>query len=148
MSSVDPGQSNGQAYWRSLDELTDTAEFRSFMHREFPSGASDLLDGTNRRSFLRIMGASMALAGLGVGGCRRWPEEKIAPYANRPEGTTPGEVRYYASMLEMEGVASGILVASNDGRPTKIEGNQQHPTSHGATTAFTQAAILDLYDPE
>ena len=148
MSSVDPGQSNGQAYWRSLDELTDTAEFRSFMHREFPSGASDLLDGTNRRSFLRIMGASMALAGLGVGGCRRWPEEKIAPYANRPEGTTPGEVRYYASMLEMEGVASGILVASNDGRPTKIEGNQQHPTSHGASTAFTQAAILDLYDPD
>ena len=148
MSSVDRGQSNGQAYWRSLDELTDTAEFRSFMHREFPSGASDLLDGTNRRSFLRIMGASMALAGLGVGGCRRWPEEKIVPYANRPEGTTPGDVRYYASILEMEGVASGILVASNDGRPTKIEGNQQHPTSHGASTAFTQAAILDLYDPD
>ena len=73
MSSLGNANENGQAYWRSLDEVADTPEFRSFMHREFPSGASELLDGGDRRHFLRIMGASMALAGMGIGGCRRWP---------------------------------------------------------------------------
>lgn len=148
MSSLGNDNKNGQAYWRSLDEVADTPEFRSFMHREFPSGASELLDGGDRRHFLRIMGASMALAGMGVGGCRRWPEEKIAPYANRPEGTMPSEARYYASMLELGGVASSILVTSYDGRPTKIEGNDSDPNVKGASTAFTQASILDLYDPD
>ena len=148
MSSLGNGNNNGQAYWRSLDEVADTPEFRSFMHREFPSGASELLEGGDRRHFLRIMGASMALAGVGIGGCRRWPEQKIAPYANRPEGTMPGEARYYASMLDLGGAASGILVTTYDGRPTKIEGNSTHPTVHGASTAYTQASILDLYDPD
>ena len=148
MSSLGNPKGNGQAYWRSLEELADTPEFRSFMHREFPSGASELLDGTDRRHFLRIMGGSMALAGLGVTGCRRWPEEKIVPYANRPEGTMPGDVRHYASMLEVGGIASGILVASYDGRPIKIEGNLSHPYGAGGSTSFTQAAILDLYDPD
>lgn len=148
MSSLGNGNNNGQTYWRSLDEVADTPEFRSFMHREFPSGASELLDGGDRRHFLRIMGASMALAGMGIGGCRRWPEEKIAPYANRPEGTMPSEARYYASMLELGGVASSILVTSYDGRPTKIEGNDSDPNILGASTSFTQASILDLYDPD
>ncbi|MDG2095069.1 MAG: TAT-variant-translocated molybdopterin oxidoreductase [Phycisphaerales bacterium] len=148
MSSLGTPKGNGQAYWRSLEELSDTPEFRSFMHREFPSGASELLDGTDRRHFLRIMGGSMALAGLGVTGCRRWPEEKIVPYSSRPEGSMPGQVEHYASTLEVGGVASGILVASYDGRPIKIEGNKAHPTGNGGSTAFTQAAILDLYDPD
>ena len=79
----------GREYWRSLEQLSDTPEFREFLHREFPAGASELL-GEDRRQFIKIMGASMALAGLGLAGCRRWPDEEIAPYARRPDGQDPG----------------------------------------------------------
>ena len=90
----------------------------------------------------------MALAGLGVGGCRRWPREHIVPYAHRPEGTMPGVPEHYASCFDFGGIAQGVLVTSNDGRPTKIEGNPEHPDNRGSSDAFTQAAILDLYDPD
>lgn len=144
MSSVN----HGPAYWRSLEEVADTPEFREFMYREFPSGAEALLDGHDRRGFLKIMGASMALAGAGLTGCRRWPEEVIAPYANRPEGIVPGVAQQYASVVEHAGVATGVLVTSYDGRPTKLEGNPEHSGSGGALTAWQQATILDLYDPD
>jgi molybdopterin-containing oxidoreductase family iron-sulfur binding subunit len=116
---------------------------------EFPEGAGELLaTGSDRRHFLKIMGASMALAGLGVAGCRRWPKEHIVPYAHRPEGTMPGIPEQYASSFDFGGISHGVLVTSNDGRPTKIEGNPLHPDSQGATDAFTQVEILDLYDPD
>ncbi len=143
-----PSVNKGPAYWRSLDEVADTPEFRDFMYREFPSGAEALLDGHDRRGFLKIMGASMALAGAGLTGCRRWPEEIIAPYANRPEGMVPGVPKQYASIVENAGVATGVLVTSHDGRPTKLEGNPGHPGSHGALTGWQQATVLDLYDPD
>ena len=145
MSSV---KSTGPTYWRSLDEVADTPEFRTFMHREFPAGASELLEGTDRRGFLRLMGASMALAGAGLTGCRRWPKEHIAPYAARPEGMIPGKATQYASIVEIAGVATGILATTHDGRPTKLEGNPGHPGSLGALTGQQQAMILDLYDPD
>jgi molybdopterin-containing oxidoreductase family iron-sulfur binding subunit len=148
LSGVPPNQGTGRAYWRSLEHLADTPEFREFMHREFPAGASELLDSGDRRHFLKIMGASLAFAGLGLAGCRRWPEQHIAEYAHRPVGRDPGTPVQYATMMELAGVASGLLATSYDGRPIKIEGNPDHPTSRGAADAFAQASILDLYDPD
>ncbi len=139
---------SGAQYWRSLDHLADTPEFRQFMHREFPAGASELLDSDDRRQFLKIMGASMALAGMGLAGCRRWPDEKIAPYANRPVNRDPGVPVHYATCMELAGVAMGLLATTFDGRPTKLEGNPDHPTSRGAADRFAQASVLDLYDPD
>jgi len=148
MSSMNRRSQAGQAYWRSLEEYAETDEFRAFMHREFPAGASELLDSEDRRHFLKIMGASMALAGMGLAGCRRWPEQEIAPYASRPADRAPGEPEYFATCRDMAGVAAGLLVTSHDGRPTKIEGNPEHPANQGATDAFSQAYILNLYDPD
>jgi molybdopterin-containing oxidoreductase family iron-sulfur binding subunit len=143
-----PARPVGPSYWRSLDHLADTAEFREFMHREFPAGASELLDSGARRHFLKIMGASMALAGLGLAGCRRWPEEKIVPFASRPVGRDPGVPVDYATCQELGGVARGVLATTYDGRPTKVEGNPSNPASAGAADSFAQASILDLYDPD
>ncbi len=149
MSSVKKQKNTGRTWWRSLDEVVESPLFQKKVHDEFPDGASELLaTGNDRRHFLKIMGASMALAGLGVGGCRRWPKENIVPYAHRPEGTMPGIAEQYATCFDFGGVSQGVLVTSNDGRPTKIEGNPSHPDSRGATDSFTQAAILDLYDPD
>jgi MoCo/4Fe-4S cofactor protein with predicted Tat translocation signal len=137
----------GRTYWRSLDELADTPEFRTFMHREFPAGASELME-EDRRSFMKVMGASLALAGVGLAGCRRWPEQHVLPYAERPEGTAPGVSDQFATMMELGGFALGQVVTSYNGRPTKIEGNTKHPGSHGGTTRYGQATVLDLYDPD
>ncbi len=149
MSSVNESTQCGKMWWRSLDEVVELPQFKKQLQAEFQEGSRDLLaSGNDRRHFLKIMGASMALAGLGVGGCRRWPKEHIVPYAHRPEGTMPGVQEHYASCFDFGGIAQGVLVTSNDGRPTKIEGNPEHPDSRGASDAFTQAAILDLYDPD
>ena len=149
MSSVNGSNTNGRMWWRSLDEVVSFDANNSNLTDEFPEGSSELIaTGEDRRHFLKIMGASMALAGLGVAGCRRWPKEHIVPYAHRPEGTMPGIPEQYASCFDFGGISQGVLVTSNDGRPTKIEGNPEHPDSQGATDAFTQAAILDLYDPD
>jgi len=148
MPSVNGSGSDGRRYWRSLSEVADTDEFRDFMFKEFPAGSEALLDGPDRRGFLKVMGASMVLAGAGLTGCRRWPREVIAPYANRPAGTIPGAAEHYASIVEHEGVAIGTLVTCYDGRPTKLEGNPDHPGSLGALTGWQQATVLDLYDPD
>lgn len=141
-------QKSGPRYWRSLEDYADTPEFREMMHREFPAGASELLDGGDRRHFLKIMGASMALAGVGLAGCRRWPEEEIRPYAHRPENRDPGVPVHYATSMEIAGISQGLLVTSYDGRPIKIEGNPDHPLNRGATDAIAQASVLNLYDPD
>jgi len=133
-----------KAYWRSLDELADNPEFRRFVENEFPAHADEMLE-PSRRGFLKIMGASMALAGMTA--CR-WPEEEIVPFASRPAGYTPGEPRQYATAMELGGVALGLLATSYDGRPIKIEGNPTHPASLGATNVFAQASVLELYDPD
>jgi molybdopterin-containing oxidoreductase family iron-sulfur binding subunit len=136
----------GRDYWRSLDELAETPEFLEMLHREFPQGASELLDPVSRRTFARLMGASLALAG--VSACTRQPAEKILPYVKQPEEIVPGKPLYYATAVPMAGYAQPVLVESHEGHPTKIEGNPDHPVSRGATDAFTQAAILGLYDPD
>ncbi len=132
-----------QSYWRSLEELADTPEFRALVQAEFPNAAA--MSGPSRRQFLKLMGASLALAG--VAACR-WPKEKIAPFAQRPEGRTPGVPVQYATAMEIGGAAQGLLVTSYDGRPIKIEGNPLHPTNRGATDAIAQASVLELYDPD
>ena len=134
-------------YWRSLDELEQTKEFEEFLHREVPEQASEWFDPISRRTFLRLMGASLALAGLGA--CTRQPEEKIVPYAAKPpEELIPGIPLFYATAMTHGGFATGLLVESHMGRPTKVEGNPQHPASLGATNIFAQASVLDLYDPD
>ncbi len=135
----------GKEYWRSLEELAETPEFKEFLQREFPEGASELSDAMSRRQFLTLMGASMALAGLM--GCRR-PVEKIVPYVKAPENVIPGVPKYYATTMPLGLNATGLLVESHEGRPTKIEGNEKHPASLGAAGVFQQASILNLYDPD
>jgi MoCo/4Fe-4S cofactor protein with predicted Tat translocation signal len=136
----------GRLYWRSLGELADTPEFREYLHREFPEQASEWNDPKGRREFLKLMSASLALAG--VGACTKQPREAIVPYVRQPEETIPGRPLFYATAIPMAGVAAPVLVESHLGRPTKVEGNPDHPASQGATDAFTQAAVLDLYDPD
>jgi MoCo/4Fe-4S cofactor protein with predicted Tat translocation signal len=136
----------GKEFWRSLDELADTPAFRTLVEREFPQGASEMIDPVTRRTFLKIMGASLALAG--VTGCTYQTRQYIAPFDRAPEGRVPGIPLYYASTVNLGGYGAGVLVKSNDGRPTKIEGNPRHPASLGATDIFTQASILQMYDPD
>jgi molybdopterin-containing oxidoreductase family iron-sulfur binding subunit len=136
----------GRAYWRSLEELAETPEFHAFLAREFPRQAAPLDGALDRRGFLKLMSASLALAGLGA--CTRQPAETIMPYATAPEDLVPGEPLFYATAMPLAGGATGVLVESHMGRPTKIEGNPLHPASLGATDAFAQASILTLYDPD
>lgn len=137
---------HGPEYWRSLDELAQTPDFQAWAQNEFAPGAPEWHDPLSRRRFLQLMGASLALAGLGA--CTRQPEEKIVPYIQAPEGLIPGKPLFFATAMPGSGGAQGILVESHMGRPTKIEGNPQHPASLGATEALTQASILSLYDPD
>jgi len=136
----------GRTYWKSLEELAGTPEFLDFLHREFPSQASEFADPKGRREFLTLMGASLALAGLTA--CTKQPEEKIVPYVQPPEQAVPGKPLFFATAMLDRGYAKGILVESHLGRPTKIEGNPDHPASLGATDVSGQAWVLGLYDPD
>jgi molybdopterin-containing oxidoreductase family iron-sulfur binding subunit len=144
-----PAQATGRRYWRSLDELADTPEFKDWLHREFPQGASEMVDGQNRRQFLKIMSASFALAGLGLAGagCRR-PEEKLEPFGQQPTDYVYGETQYFATAMPTRTGAIPLVVKSYEGRPIKIEGNALYPGSNGGTDRYAQASILDLYDPD
>jgi MoCo/4Fe-4S cofactor protein with predicted Tat translocation signal len=136
-------------YWRSFDDLAQTPGFRETLRREFPAGAEEYeVSGVNRRAFIGLMGASMGLAGIGAAGCVRKPTQYILPYNERPEDLIPGEARYYASALQLGPSVLGVLVASQDGRPSKIEGNPGHPLSRGTSGAHAQAAVLSVYDPD
>ncbi len=152
----------GKKYWRSLEELADTPVFRDFVAREFPQQAEGWNDPFERRTFLKLMGASLALAGLS--GCVFQPPEKIVPYVNQPEDQVPGKALFFATAAPLLGAAIPVLVRSNEGRPTKIEGNPEHPNNRpldfppedpirdargsSATDIFAQASILGLYDPD
>jgi MoCo/4Fe-4S cofactor protein with predicted Tat translocation signal len=142
-----PEKLTGKRYWRSLGELSDTPEFRGWLEREFPAGAAQLEgDEWSRRGFLKLMGASMALAGFGLTSCRR-PEAHLVPFTKSVEWTIPGKALYYATAMPRRTGALPLIAATVDGRPIKLEGNPLHPASGGATDAFAQASLLDLYDP-
>jgi molybdopterin-containing oxidoreductase family iron-sulfur binding subunit len=136
----------GPEYWRSLEELAGSPAFQEALHREFPKGASEWVDSVSRRGFLKVMGASMALAGMT--GCVKLPLEPIVPYVRQPEDVIPGRPQFYATAMTLGGYASPLLVESHLGRPTKIEGNDKHPASLGGTDIFAQAHVLGLYDPD
>src|ERR1041384_1983815 len=133
-------------YWRSLEELAQTDDFRAFVEDEFPHRQPDWNSPASRRRFLTLMGASVALAGASA--CTVQPKEVIVPYVRQPEEFVPGKPLFYATAMSVAGIATGLLVESNLGRPTKIEGNPQHPASLGATDATMQASVLTLYDPD
>ena len=134
-------------YWRSLNEVADTPEFREFVAREFPSQASEFVGGgESRRNFLKIMGASAALAGLAS--CRRWPEEKLTPYAHRPANRMDGVPVHYATAFERGGMGQGVIAVSFDGRPIKVDGSPTHPLNMGASDIYLQGDVLNVYDPD
>jgi MoCo/4Fe-4S cofactor protein with predicted Tat translocation signal len=136
--------------WRSLEEIADTPEFREKVEREFPAGASELLEPTSRRTFLQLMGASLALAGVAsMPGCRR-PNHTIMPYSAKvPEDIIPGKPLFYATSMPLPGGgAEGLLVETHEGRPTKVEGNPLHATNRGKSSVWAQASVLGIYDPD
>jgi molybdopterin-containing oxidoreductase family iron-sulfur binding subunit len=137
---------SGLSYWRGLEELANHPQFEELLHREFPVQADEWGNPVTRRTFLSLMGASLALAGLA--GCTQAPSEKILPYVRQPEEIVPGKPLFFATAMPLAGLGTGVLVESHMGRPTKIEGNPEHPASLGSTDAFTQASILGLYDPD
>jgi MoCo/4Fe-4S cofactor protein with predicted Tat translocation signal len=137
---------NGPEFWRSLEELAGKPEFKEMMHREFPKGASEWLDAVSRRGFLKLMGSSLALAGMTA--CTRQPLEPIVPYVRQPEELVPGRPMSYATAFTIGGYATPLLVTSREFRPIKIEGNDRHPASQGGTDVYAQASLLDMYDPD
>src|ERR1700678_1374517 len=140
-------QEDGKRFWQSIEQLSETKEYRQFLEHEFPHvPATDDQAGINRREVLKFAAASAALAGLSA--CTKMPTQKIVPYVRPPEEIIPGRPLFYATSMTLAGVASGLLVESHMGRPTKIEGNREHPGSLGGTDVFAQAATLGLYDPD
>ena len=139
-------QKSGKEYWRSVEEFVDAPEFEEFVKQEYPVHAEEWDDTLSRRNFVKVMGASLAFAGLS--GCVIQPAEKIVPYVRQPEELVPGKPLFYATAMSLGGIATGLLALSHEGRPTKIEGNPDHPQSLGATDVYAQASILSLYDPD
>jgi molybdopterin-containing oxidoreductase family iron-sulfur binding subunit len=137
---------DGPGYWRSLQELAGDPEFQERLHREFPKGASEWLEPLSRRDFLSLMGASIALAGMTA--CVKQPIEQIVPYVVQPNNVVPGKAKFYATAMPFSGYGIPVLAESHMGRPTKVEGNPQHAASLGGSDIFSQASILELYDPD
>jgi MoCo/4Fe-4S cofactor protein with predicted Tat translocation signal len=138
----------GRRFWKNLDELADTPAFHELMREEFPrqSGANEWVDSVSRRGFLKVMGASLTLAGLA--GCTKQPDEPIFPYVKQPEDLVIGKPMYFATAHPFPTGAIPVLIKSDSFRPIKVEGNPEHPVSKGKSDAFTQATLLDLYDPD
>src|ERR1700685_3493201 len=145
-AALPAAEKSGPEYWRSLEELAGSEDFQNALHREFPKGASEWIDSVSRRGFLKVMGASLGLAGMT--GCVKLPFEPIIPYVRQPEEVIPGRPMFYATAMTLGGYANPILVESHLGRPTKIEGNDLHPASLGGTDIFAQASLLTMYDPD
>lgn len=140
---------SGRHYWRGLEQLSETPEFKEFLEREFPANSDDFSDPVSRRHFVKIMSASLALAGIGLGttGCRR-PEDKLMPFGRAPENYTHGTSQYFATAMPTRSGAVPLVAKSYEGRPIKLEGNPQFPGGNGGTDQFAQASILNLYDPD
>ena len=136
----------GKRYWRSVDELAGTPEFQAALEREFPAAAQEWVDPVSRRGFMKLMGASMALAGLA--GCTKQPDEPIYPYVKAPEDLILGKPNYFASAHPFVTGAVPVLVKSDQFRPIKVDGNPEHPYNQGSADVYTQGSLLDLYDPD
>jgi molybdopterin-containing oxidoreductase family iron-sulfur binding subunit len=141
---------HGKRFWKNLDELAETPAFHEMLKAEFPriagGTAGEWTDAVSRRGFLKVMGASLALAGLA--GCTKQPDEPIFPYVRQPEDLILGKPMYFATAFPFPTGAIPVLVKSDAFRPIKVDGNPDHPMSKGKSDAFTQATLLDLYDPD
>lgn len=138
-----------RVHWRSLGELEGKEEFHSWLEREFPQGAAEMeMDDTSRRQFVKLMGASTALAGFGIS-CSR-PLAHLVPYNEHVEWIIPGKALYYSTAKpRLGGIGCDpLVVTAHEGRPTKLDGNRLHPAVGGGSSAYTQASILDLYDQD
>jgi molybdopterin-containing oxidoreductase family iron-sulfur binding subunit len=144
-ATSDGADASGKRFWRSPADLQRTADFQEVHKEEFQPGTSEPPGGASRRQFLQLMGASMALAGLTA--CRR-PVQKILPYARKPEEVIPGVSQQYATAMPFRGILRPLVVEAHEGRPTKVEGNPDHPEAHGGASGFEQASVLNLYDPD
>jgi len=138
-------EKSGKQYWRTLEELSDDPHFEDLLHREFPRQASEWDETVDRRNFLKLAAASLAIAG--ISGCRK-PEQFIVPYVKQPDGMILGKPQFYATAMPFGADAVGVLVESHEGRPTHVTGNPDHPSSLGGTDVITQASVLNLYDPD
>lgn len=136
----------GRRFWTSLDELAEAPGFEELVREEFPRQASEWVDGVSRRNFLKVMGASLALAGMA--GCTKQPDEPIYPYVKAPEDLILGKPMYFATAFPFPTGAVPVVIKTDAFRPIKIDGNPEHPASKGKTDLFTQASLLDLYDPD
>src|SRR5436190_9019906 len=142
-----PEPLTGKKYWRSLGEYSNTPQFREWLEREFPAGAAELNGNEwSRRDFMKLMSASMALAGIGLTSCRR-PQMHLVPFTKSAEWTIPGKFLYYATAMPRRTGAIPLIATTVDGRPIKLEGNPLHAASAGTTDVYAQASVLDLYDP-
>ncbi|HEY0796733.1 MAG TPA: TAT-variant-translocated molybdopterin oxidoreductase [Acidisarcina sp.] len=137
---------SGKKYWRSLDELEDTPGFHEMLEREFPAQTSEWIDPVSRRGFMKLMGASLALAGLS--GCTKQPDEPIFPYVRQPEDLILGKPVYFATAFPFSTGAVPLLVKTDAYRPIKVDGNPEHPVNRGSSDPITQGTLLDLYDPD
>ncbi len=136
----------GPEFWRSLEEMTEKPGFKQAVTDEFPQTEAFWKKPVERRDFLKVMGSMIMLAGLTA--CGRQPLEKIVPYVKGPEDVIPGRPLYFATAMPFSGGARPLLAESHMGRPTRLEGNPQHPASTGAADVFSQASILSLTDPD
>jgi MoCo/4Fe-4S cofactor protein with predicted Tat translocation signal len=136
----------GPAFWRTLEEAAESEDLREYIEQEFPGLSGQVPQGVNRRSLLKVMAASLAMAGAAA--CTKQPKELIVPYVRQPENVIPGLPLFYATAMPIAGYARGLIVESHLNRPTKVEGNPDHPASLGATGIFEQASVLNLYDPD
>ena len=136
----------GPAFWRTLEEAAETDDLKEYVEQEFPGLSGQIPQGVDRRNLLKVMGASLAMAGAAA--CTKLPQESIVPYVRQPENLIPGEPMFYATAHTVAGFARGVLVESHMNRPTKVEGNPDHPASLGSSTIFEQASVLNLYDPD
>jgi MoCo/4Fe-4S cofactor protein with predicted Tat translocation signal len=136
----------GKKYWRSIDELANTEDFQAAVEREFPGAAQEWVDPVSRRGFLKLMSASMALAGLA--GCTKQPDEPIYAYVKAPEDLVLGKPNYFATAHPFVTGAVPVLVKSDQFRPIKVDGNPDHAYNHGSSDVFSQGSLLELYDPD
>src|ERR1700756_4663796 len=139
-------EANGPKYWRTLEELADQKAFGDLLEREFPQQASEWIDPVSRRGFLKLAGASLALAGLA--GCTKQPDEPIYPYVKAPEDLLLGKPMYFATAQPFVTGAVPVLIKSDEFRPIKVDGNPDHAYNRGSSDVFSQGTLLDLYDPD
>ena len=137
----DKANSHQFGYWKSLKDISSTDDYDKYLKQSEHHEDSNV----SRRNFISLVAASVALAGLE--GCKK-PVQKIIPYVDAEIGTIPGIPKYYASTMPFKNNAIGVLIENHDERPVKVEGNEKHPTSLGKSNTFSQATVLDMYDPD